>query len=105
MWSKIQERDGNIVTFCERRVVSQRELFFFKKKAKIEIHHGVNKSKVKSETTNPSNFAFSQIRCWQRAIFPGGGPPSIFASVSLYDRVRDGNGWDPYDLSPANSFS
>ena len=32
---------------------------------------------------------YVQIRCWQRAIFPGGGPPSIVASVSLYDRVRD----------------
>ena len=30
-----------------------------------------------------------KFRCWQRAIFPGGGPPSIFASVGLYDRVRD----------------
>ena len=45
--------------------------------------------KQKSETTNPSNFAFIQFRCWQRAIFPGGGPPSIFASVCLYDRVAD----------------
>ena len=82
------------------------ENLFYNKKAKIEIHQGVNKiSNKKSETTNPSNFAFIQFRCWQRAIFPGGGPPSIFASVSLYDRVRDGNGWDPYDLSPANSFS
>ena len=45
---------------------------------------------------------YVQIRCWQRAIFPGGGPPSIVTSVSLYDRVRDGNGWFPYDLSPTN---
>ena len=28
------------------------------KKAKIDIHQGVNKTKLKSETTNPSNFAF-----------------------------------------------
>ena len=43
-----------------------------------------------------------QFRCWQRAIFPGGGPPSIFAAKSLYDRVRDGNGWFPLAWSPTN---
>ena len=43
-----------------------------------------------------------KFRCWQRAIFPGGGPPSIFASVGLYDRVRDGNGWFTYDWPPTN---
>lgn len=35
-------------------------------------------------------------RTWQRVIFPGGGPPSIVTAVSLYDRVRDGNGWFPH---------
>ena len=45
-----------------------------------------------------------KIRCRQLAIFPGGGPPSIFASMSLYDRVRDGNGCFPHDWSPTNSF-
>ena len=43
-----------------------------------------------------------KFRCWQRAIFPGGGPPSIFASVGLYDCVRDGNRWFPYDWPPTN---
>ena len=71
-------------------MVSQREVYVQLKKAKIVIL---------------TILAFIQFRCWQRAIFPGGGPPSIVASVSLYDRVRDGNGWFPYDLSPANSFS
>ena len=44
-----------------------------------------------------------KIRGRQLAIFPGGGPPSIFASMSLYDRVRDGNGCFPHDWSPTNS--
>ena len=43
-----------------------------------------------------------KFRCWQRAIFPGGGPPSIFASVGLYDCVRDGNRWFTYDWPPTN---
>ena len=46
-----------------------------------------------------------KIRCRQRVIFPGGGPPSIFTAVSLYDRVRDGNGWFPHAWSPTNSFA
>ena len=36
----------------------------------------------------------------QRPIFPGGCPPSIFGEKSLYDRVRDGNGWYPFSWSP-----
>ena len=47
---------------------------------------------------------FAKIRIWQLAIFPGGHPPSSFAASSLYDRVRDGNGWDPAALSPENRF-
>lgn len=43
---------------------------------------------------------FAKIRIWQLAIFPGGHPPSSFAASSLYDRVRDGNGWDPAAWSP-----
>ena len=42
---------------------------------------------------------------WQRVIFPGGGPPSIVTEVSLYDRVRDGNGCFPHSWSPASLFS
>ena len=49
--------------------------------------------------------AFLQFRCWQRAIFPGGGPPSIVASAGLYDRVRDGNGWFTCDWPPTNFSS
>ena len=41
-------------------------------------------------------------RIWQRVIFPGSGPPSIFTAMSLYDRVRDGNGWFPHAWSPEN---
>ena len=48
---------------------------------------------------------FIQFRCWQRVIFPGSGPPSIFTAKSLYDRVRDGNGWFPLAWSPANASS
>ena len=43
-----------------------------------------------------------EIRCWQLVIFPGGGPPSIFTAMSLFDRVRDGNGSFPHAWSPAN---
>ncbi len=31
--------------------------------------------------------------CWQRPIFPGGDPPSIFGTIELNYRVRNGNGW------------
>ena len=58
--------------------------------------------KKKEEPIILSILLFSQNRCWQRAIFPGGGPPSIFASAGLYDRVRDGNGWFTSDWSPTN---
>ena len=61
---------------------------------------------VQTLLKNPSRVILRgfEIRCWHRVIFPGGGPPSIFTEVSLYDRVRDGNGWFPYSLTPANSF-
>ena len=42
---------------------------------------------------------------WQLAILPGGLPPSIVAASSLYDRVRDGNGWDAAALSPEILFT
>ena len=31
--------------------------------------------------------------CWRRPIFPGSRPPSIFGTIELNYRVRDGNGW------------
>ena len=71
------------VAFAERRWFPC-ENCFLNKKAKIEIHQGVNKSKVKSETTNPSNFAFIQFRCWQRAIFPGCYARNYLPSWYLY---------------------
>ena len=43
-----------------------------------------------------------KTRSWQRVIFPGGGPPSIVTEVSLYDRVRDGNGCFPHSWPPAS---
>ena len=51
-------------------------------------------------TNYPINSHFIQFRCWQRAIFPGSGPPSIVAAKGLYDRVRDGNGWFTLAWSP-----
>ena len=45
---------------------------------------------------------FNKYRNRQRPIFPGGYPPSIVGARSLYDRVRDGNGWCPSALSPIN---
>ena len=48
--------------------------------------------------------SFFKFRTWQRAIFPGGHPPSIVTASSLYDRVRDGNGWFPAALSPRELF-
>ena len=45
---------------------------------------------------------FNKYRNRQRPIFPGGYPPSIVGARSLYDRVRDGNGWYPSALSPIN---
>ena len=62
---------------------------------------GRNKIHIKKRN-NFTSFLFFKIRCRQRAIFPGGGPPSIFAEMSLYDRVRDGNGWFPHSWSPTN---
>ena len=32
--------------------------------------------------------------CRRRPIFPGSFPPSIFGTVELNYRVRDGNGWN-----------
>ena len=49
--------------------------------------------------------AFFKYRIRRRPIFPGGYPPSIVGDESLYDRVRDGNGWCPFSLSPKNFFS
>ena len=46
-----------------------------------------------------------KYRIRRRPIFPGGYPPSIVGDESLYDRVRDGNGWCPFSLSPKNFFS
>ena len=37
---------------------------------------------------------------WRLVIFPGGPPPSIVTAMSLYDRVRDGNGWFPHAWPP-----
>ena len=37
--------------------------------------------------------------CWHRPIFPGRRQPSIFGSVELNFRVRNGNGWTLYDIS------
>ena len=48
------------------------------------------------KASNDFHSRLLKIRCWHRVIFPGGGPPSIFTEMSLYDRVRDGNGWFPH---------
>ena len=64
-----------------------------------ERPHQIEKTLDLSSDLNLRSLKF---RCWHRAIFPGGGPPSIVTSVSLYDRVRDGNGWFTYDWTPAN---
>ena len=48
---------------------------------------------------------FLKYRIWQLLIFPGGYPPSIVSASSLYDRVRDGNGWDPAAWPPENPVS
>ena len=45
---------------------------------------------------------FLKNRCWHQVIFPGGGPPSIFAEISLYDRVRDDSA---EQNNPANCFA
>ena len=34
-----------------------------------------------------------RLLCWRRPIFPGGFPPSIFGTIELNYRVRNGNGW------------
>ena len=69
------------------------------------MREGVVYSHTKKQRTETSVLCFSKYRCWHRVIFPGGGPPSIFTEVSLYDRVRDGNGWFTYSWTPANSFA
>lgn len=66
------------------------KLSIFQKK---DINNFYNKKK---RTITFCNHSLFKNRFRQRAIFPGGGPPSIFAAVSLYDRVRDGNGWFPH---------
>ena len=41
------------------------------------------------------NRPFGRFRlCRRRPIFPGSFPPSIFGTVELNYRVRDGNGWN-----------
>ena len=62
-------------------------LFTLKKTSDFPVRIALNKKKMR--INRPINSHFIQFRCWQRVIFPGSGPPSIFASVSLYDRVRD----------------
>ena len=44
------------------------------------------------------------LRCWQRPIFPGGFPPSIFGTGELNFRVRDGNGWDLTVINTGSYF-
>ena len=48
--------------------------------------HQIEKTLDQSFNLNLRSLKF---RCWQRAIFPGGGPPSIVTVMSLYDRVAD----------------
>ena len=45
-----------------------------------------------------------RLRCWQRPIFPGGFPPSIFGTGELNFRVRDGNGWGLTVMNTSSSF-
>ena len=40
-----------------------------------------------------SRTILSGLLCWRRPIFPGGFPPSIFGTIELNYRVRNGNGW------------
>ena len=66
---------------------------------KASIFRNVNKKELQFLET-----LFVKYRIWQRPIFPGGYPPSIVGARSLYDRVRDGNGWYPSAWSPENLF-
>ena len=52
--------------------------------------------------TDKNQSSFIKIRIRQLLIFPGGYPPSIVSASSLYDRVRDGNGWNPTAWPPEN---
>ena len=60
---------------------------------------------TKREMTFVISLFVFKIRIRQQLIFPGGYPPSIVSANSLYDRVRDGNGWSPIALSPKILFS
>ena len=82
-----------------------KQFIMYQKHAKEQLHKIIFSTlddTIKKRTHYPMNSLFTQIRCRQLAIFPGSGPPSIFASMSLFDRVRDGNGSFPHDLSPTN---
>ena len=59
-----------------------------------------------NETKSPqNNESFFKFKIWQQLIFPGGYPPSIVSASSLYDRVRDGNGWSPTAWPPEHLMS
>ncbi len=45
---------------------------------------------------------FLEMNPWRKAIFPGPYSPSIVAVVSLYGRVRNGNGCYPGTKPPRN---
>ena len=68
----------------------------------LQLRFQTNDIKTKSSQFLESFFKF---KIWQQLIFPGGYPPSIVSASSLYDRVRDGNGWSPTAWPPENLMS
>ena len=78
-------------------LMAEKNFYLFNKKIKFDA---ISNKKEFLKSIQKLFSAKNRIR--QLAIFPGGLPPSSFAASSLYDRVRDGNGWDPAALSPEN---
>ena len=80
--------------FSERHSI----LSFYKTvKAAYTLNNAVRSDRVICEYLFKKNKRsdFSDLfKCRRRPIFPGGCPPSIFGTIELNYRVRDGNGWD-----------
>ena len=81
-----------------RPLVSSDDVFAYKSAKHItyavNITHAVNITLPKANTTKKSTSFEVLFLFRRRPIFPGSFPPSIFGTVELNYRVRDGNGWD-----------
>ena len=66
---------------------------FHRHKVSISLYKNFSLRSIQKKKKQP---VYSQIalQCRRRPIFPGSCPPSIFGTIELNYRVRDGNGWN-----------